>query len=276
MPSVINQQISVSPMAGRPAPQELLIDLSLLERDHYSRRPDLDDRNQLVSFGTSVRHRSPLQNTFTETHIVTPWAGLLNPKRCVAIAIHYMLPHRPEWPTKSVVSSGMTDRVVSKLGRGLAEVPVGFKWFTDGLFNGSFCFGSEESAGASFLRRDGTVWTTDKDGLILNLLPYEITVRTTRAPGEHFQRLKSQFGAPHYTQIGSPATPEQKTRLENLSSEDVEDLNLAGEPILQTLTRAPANDAPKGGLKVVAADGWFAARPSGTENIYKLRRELQR
>jgi phosphoglucomutase len=207
--------------------------------------------------------------------IVTPSAGLLNPNHYLAVAIRYLLTHRPEWPTaaavgKTLVSSGMIDRVVRKLDRQLAEVPVGFKWFTDGLFNGSLCFGGEESAGASFLRRDGTVWTTDKDGLIMNLLSAEITARTARDPGEHFEQLKSAFGTPYYSRIDSPATPEQKTRLEKLSPEDVKASILADEPIVEKLTRAPWNDAPIGGLKVVAANGWFAARPSGTENIYKI------
>jgi phosphoglucomutase len=207
--------------------------------------------------------------------IVTPSAGLLNPNHFLAVAIQYLLAHRPDWPShaavgKTLVSSGMIDRVVERFRRRLCEVPVGFKWFVDGLFNGSYCFGGEESAGASFLRRDGTVWTTDKDGPIMNLLAAEITARTGRDPGEHYQKLTAEFGSPRYTRIDSPATPEQKAHLEKLSPEAVRDATLAGEPIVAKLTRAPANNAPIGGLKVVASSGWFAARPSGTENIYKI------
>jgi phosphoglucomutase len=159
---------------------------------------------------------------------------------------------------------------VHQLGRRLCEVPVGFKWFVAGLFDGSFGFGGEESAGASFLRRDGTVWTTDKDGPIMNLLAAEITARTGKDPGEHFQELAAEFGMPHYTRIDAPATPAEKARLEKLSPEAVKAAALAGEPITARLTRAPGNGAAIGGLKVVAANGWFAARPSGTENIYKI------
>jgi phosphoglucomutase len=207
--------------------------------------------------------------------IVVPSAGLLNPNHYLAVAIRYLLTHRPEWRTesavgKTLVSSGLIDRVVQKLGRRLCEVPVGFKWFTTGLFDGSFCFGGEESAGASFLRRDGDVWTTDKDGLIMSLLAAEITARTNRDPGEHFHELTGEFGSPHYTRIDTPATPEQKVKLEKLSPEAVKESTLAGEVITAKLTRAPGNNAPIGGLKVVAAGGWFAARPSGTENIYKI------
>ena len=164
----------------------------------------------------------------------------------------------------------MIDRVVHKLGRRLSEVPVGFKWFAPGLFDGSCCFGGEESAGASFLRRDGSVWTTDKDGPIMDLLAAEITARTGKDPGEHYRELTAEFGTPYYTRIDAPATPEQKARLERLSPEAVKESNLAGEPIIAKLTRAPGNDAPIGGLKVVARSGWFAARPSGTEDVYKI------
>jgi phosphoglucomutase len=207
--------------------------------------------------------------------IVTPSAGLMNPNHYLAVAIRYLLTHRPNWPTqavvgKTLVSSSMIDRVVQSLGRRLSEVPVGFKWFTPGLFDGSCCFGGEESAGASFLRRDGTVWTTDKDGPIMNLLAAEITARTGKDPGEHYRELTTQFGNPSYTRIDAAATPEQKAKLSKLSPEAVTDANLAGEPIVAKLTRAPGNNAPIGGLKVVAANGWFAARPSGTENIYKI------
>ena len=207
--------------------------------------------------------------------IVTPSAGLLNPNHYLAVAIGYLLGHRPQWPAgaavgKTLVSSSLIDRVVASLGRKLWEVPVGFKWFTPGLFEGSCCFGGEESAGASFLRREGTVWTTDKDGLILRLLAAEITARTGKDPGLHYRELIAQFGTSYYTRIDAAATPEQKNRLKKLSPEAVTATELAGEPITAKLTRAPGNNAPIGGLKVVAASGWFAARPSGTENIYKL------
>jgi phosphoglucomutase len=207
--------------------------------------------------------------------IVTPSAGLMNPNHYLAVAIQYLLTHRERWASdvvvgKTLVSSSMIDRVVNRLGRRLCETPVGFKWFAPGLFDGSFCFGGEESAGASFLRRDGTVWTTDKDGLIMALLAAEITARTGKDPGEHYRELTAEFGSPLYTRIDAPATPEQKTRLERLSPESVKEFKLAGEPIIAKLTRAPGNNAPIGGLKVVAANGWFAARPSGTENIYKI------
>jgi len=207
--------------------------------------------------------------------IVTRSAGLMNPNHYLAVAVRYLLTHRPQWPSqaavgKTLVSSSMIDRVVEKLGRRVAEVPVGFKWFVLGLIDGSYCFGGEESAGASFLRHDGTVWTTDKDGLIMDLLAAEITARTGRDPGEHYQELTKEFGAPSYTRIDAAATPEQKSRLSKLSPEDVKASTLAGEPITAKLTRAPGNQAPIGGLKVTAASGWFAARPSGTENIYKI------
>ncbi|MGH8614023.1 MAG: phosphoglucomutase (alpha-D-glucose-1,6-bisphosphate-dependent) [Gammaproteobacteria bacterium] len=207
--------------------------------------------------------------------IVTPSAGLMNPNHYLAVAIGYLLTHRPQWPThaavgKTLVSSGMIDQVVNKLGRRLCEVPVGFKWFVSGLIDGSFCFGGEESAGASFLRHDGTVWTTDKDGLILNLLAAEILARTGKDPGEHYRELTTEFGTPYYTRIDAPVKPEQKVRLAKLSPQAVTAATLAGEPIITKLTRAPGNGAPIGGLKVVAAGGWFAARPSGTENIYKI------
>jgi phosphoglucomutase len=207
--------------------------------------------------------------------IVTPVAGLMNPNHYLAVAIQYLLTHRPQWRQdvvvgKTLVSSSMIDRVVTKLGRMLSEVPVGFKWFVAGLVDGSFCFGGEESAGASFLRRDGTVWTTDKDGLIMNLLAAEITARTGKDPGLHYQELVAEFGNPYYTRIDAPATPEQKARLQKLSPDAVKESKLAGEAISAKLTRAPGNDAPIGGLKVVAKNGWFAARPSGTENIYKI------
>jgi phosphoglucomutase len=207
--------------------------------------------------------------------IVTPSAGLMNPNHYLAVAIRYLLTHRSLWPErvavgKTLVSSSMIDRVVQSLGRRLYEVPVGFKWFVAGLVDGSCCFGGEESAGASFLRHDGTVWTTDKDGLIMDLLAAEITARTGKDPGEHYRELTAQFGTPLYTRVDAPATPEQKARLRELSPEAVTASSLAGEPITAKLTRAPGDNAPIGGLKVVAASGWFAARPSGTENIYKI------
>jgi phosphoglucomutase len=207
--------------------------------------------------------------------IVTPTAGLMNPNHFLAVAIRYLLTQRPHWPAraavgKTLVSSSMIDRVTQKLSRPLSEVPVGFKWFAPGLFDGSFCFGGEESAGASFLRRDGSVWTTDKDGPIMDLLAAEITARTGKDPGEHFRELTAEFGTPYYTRIDAAATPEQKANLQKLSPEAVKESQLAGEPITAKLTRAPGNNAAIGGLKVVAATGWFAARPSGTENIYKI------
>jgi phosphoglucomutase len=207
--------------------------------------------------------------------IVTRTAGLMNPNHYLAVAINYLLDHRPQWPAtvsvgKTLVSSGLIDRVARDLGRKLIEVPVGFKWFVPWLLDGSCCFGGEESAGASFLRRDGTVWTTDKDGIILGLLAAEITARTGKDPGGHYRDLAERFGTPYYTRIDAPATQEEKSKLKTLSPVNVRETDLAGEPIKAKLTRAPGNDAEIGGLKVVAQNGWFAARPSGTENIYKL------
>ena len=207
--------------------------------------------------------------------IVTPSAGLMNPNHYLAVAVRYLLTHRPGWSVnaaigKTLVSSSLIDRVVAAGRRRLLEVPVGFKWFAPGLLDRSVCFGGEESAGASFLRLDGTVWTTDKDGLILALLAAEITARTGKDPGEHYRGLTAQFGAPCYTRIDAPATPEQKARLAKLSAGAVQASSLAGDPITAKLTRAPGNDEPIGGLKVVTANGWFAARPSGTENLYKI------
>jgi len=207
--------------------------------------------------------------------IVTPSTGLMNPNQYLAVAINYLLTNRPRWPAraavgKTIVSSSLIDRVVEKCGYPLCEVPVGFKWFVPGLFDGSLCFGGEESAGASFLRHDGTVWATDKDGPIMALLAAEITARTGRDPGEHYRALTAELGTPYYTRIDARATPEQKARLEKLSPEAIEESQLAGETITAKLTRAPGNDAPIGGLKVIARSGWFAARPSGTENIYKI------
>jgi phosphoglucomutase len=207
--------------------------------------------------------------------IVTPSAGLMDPNHYLVVAIRYLLTHRAGWPAgaavgKTLVSSSMIDRLVRHLGRKLAEVPVGFKWFAEGLFTGSYCFGGEESAGASFLRRDGTVWTTDKDGLILGLLAAEITARTGKDPGKHYEELTAQFGNPCYTRIDASATPAQKSALKQLNADSVQAKELAGEPIVDKLTHAPGNGAPIDGLKVTTANGWFAARPSGTENVYKL------
>jgi phosphoglucomutase len=207
--------------------------------------------------------------------IVTRSAGLLNPNHYLAVAIEYLFQKRKGWPAgagvgKTIVSSSMIDRVAAKLGRRLVEVPVGFKWFVDGLIAGSLGFGGEESAGASFLRRDGTAWSTDKDGLILGLLAAEMTAVTGRDPGELYAALTSEFGAPAYERIDAPASPEQKRVLSRLSPDQVAAGELAGEPIVAKLTSAPGAGAPIGGLKVVTASGWFAARPSGTEDVYKL------
>jgi phosphoglucomutase len=207
--------------------------------------------------------------------IVTPSSGLMNPNHYLATAIWYLFQHRPHWRAdaqvgKTVVSSSMIDRVAGALDRHLSEVPVGFKWFVDGLIDGSYGFAGEESAGASFLRQDGTVWTTDKDGIILGLLAAEITAITGRDPGLQYRSLVEAFGDPVYERMDAAANPAQKEVLANLSPENVEATTLAGEPILERLTRAPANQAAIGGLKVVTKNGWFAARPSGTEDIYKI------
>jgi len=207
--------------------------------------------------------------------IVCRSSGLMNPNHYLAVAIWYLFQHRPQWPAgaavgKTLVSSSMIDRVAAALGRRLAEVPVGFKWFVDGLVDGSYGFGGEESAGASFLRRDGTVWTTDKDGIILNLLAAEITAVLGKDPGELYRALEERFGRPVYQRLDAPADAAQRAALGNLSPEMVRSDTLAGEPILDKLTRAPGNNAAIGGLKVVTANGWFAARPSGTEDIYKI------
>ena len=207
--------------------------------------------------------------------IVTPSAGLLNPNHYLAVAINYLLTHRPQWNKnsavgKTLVSSSIIDRVVGALGRKLMEVPVGFKWFAPGLADGSVCFGGEESAGASFLRRDGSVWSTDKDGLILGLLAAEICATTGKDPGQHYAELTAKFGAPSYKRIDAAATPEQKQAFKKLTPAAVTASTLAGDAITQKLTRAPGNNADIGGLKVCTQNGWFAARPSGTENIYKV------
>jgi len=207
--------------------------------------------------------------------IVAKSSGLLNPNNYLALAISYLFTHRPQWPAtaavgKTVVSSSMIDRVAARLGRTLKEVPVGFKWFVDGLVNGSLGFGGEESAGASFLRRDGSAWTTDKDGIIMGLLAAEMTAVTGKDPGELYRDLTRELGDPVYERIDAPATPEQKTILARLSARDIKESELAGEKIVSILTTAPGTTNSIGGLKVVTGNGWFAARPSGTEDIYKL------
>ncbi len=207
--------------------------------------------------------------------IVTPDAGLMNPNHFLAVAIQYLFGSRHGWDAeaavgKTLVSSSMIDRVAADLGRRLVEVPVGFKWFVPGLLDGSVGFGGEESAGASFLRRDGSVWTTDKDGIVLALLASEILAVTGRSPSEHYRELTARFGEPAYARVDAPASREQKAALSRLSADDVSATTLAGEPITAKLTRAPGNDAPVGGLKVVTESAWFAARPSGTEDVYKI------
>lgn len=226
----------------------------------------LKDRYQ-VAFGN---------DTDSDRHgIVTPAAGLMNPNHYLAVAISYLLGHRPAWPAtaavgKTLVSSSLIDRVVAGAGRRLYEVPVGFKWFAPGLLDGSICFGGEESAGASFLRRDGSVWTTDKDGVIMDLLAAELTARSGKDPGEHYRELTARHGEAWYTRVDAPATPAEKARLAALSPEAVKATTLAGEPITARLARAPGNGAAIGGVKVISPGGWFAARPSGTENVYKI------
>ncbi|MGO9264851.1 MAG: phosphoglucomutase (alpha-D-glucose-1,6-bisphosphate-dependent) [Candidatus Binataceae bacterium] len=207
--------------------------------------------------------------------IVSHSQGLLDPNHYLSVAISYLFANRPQWSPavavgKTIVSSSMIDRVAAGFKRRLIEVPVGFKWFVEGLMDGSIGFCGEESSGATFLRRDGTVWTTDKDGIVPNLLAAEITARTGSDPGEHYRRLTAEFGDPLYERLDAPATPEQKARLAKLSPEAITESTLAGESIIAKLTNAPGNQAPIGGLKVIAASGWFAARPSGTESIYKI------
>jgi phosphoglucomutase len=207
--------------------------------------------------------------------IVTRDAGLLNPNHYLAAAVDYLFTHRPKWPAKAgvgktVVSTSMIDRVAARLGRPLVEVPVGFKWFVEGLINGTLGFGGEESAGASFLRRDGTVWTTDKDGIVLGLLAAEMTAVTGRDPGDLYDDLTREFGDFAYERIDAPATPDQKAALQHLSPDQITASTIAGDRIVSRLTKAPGNGAPIGGLKVVTEKGWFAARPSGTEDVYKL------
>ena len=231
-----------------------------------ARMIDLKDKYQ-VAFAN---------DTDADRHgIVTPSVGLMNPNHYLTVAIQYLVRNRPRWSAqaavgKTLVSSSMIDRVVADLERPLMEVPVGFKWFAPGLQDGTICFGGEESAGASFLRLDGTTWTTDKDGLIMALLAAEIIARTSRDPGEHYLGIAKRFGTSFYTRIDAPATPEQKARLSKLTPDAVRASTLGGDPIVAKLTKAPGNNASIGGLKVVTANGWFAARPSGTENINKV------
>jgi len=214
-------------------------------------------------------------DTDFDRHGIVTKTGLMNPNHYLSIAINYLFQNRPGWSTnasvgKTLVSSSMIDRVAKSINRNLAEVPVGFKWFVDGLLNGTYGFGGEESAGASFLKKDGTVWSTDKDGIILNLLSAEITAKTGKDPSEHYRELEEQFGSPVYERLDAPATTEEKAVLKDLSPDQVTASELAGEPIIKKITRAPGNDAPIGGLKVETENGWFAARPSGTEDIYKI------
>jgi phosphoglucomutase len=215
-------------------------------------------------------------DTDSDRHgIVTPSVGLMNPNHYLSVCIWYLFNHRSGWSPKTrigktLVSSSMIDRVAKEIGREFSEVPVGFKWFVSGLMDGSFGFVGEESAGATFLRKDGTVWTTDKDGIIPGLLAAEITAKTGKDPGLHYQDLTDRLGKPYYNRVDSPATPEQKARLSKLSPEDVKAATLAGDPITDKLTKAPGNGAAIGGLKVTTENGWFAARPSGTENVYKI------
>jgi phosphoglucomutase len=213
--------------------------------------------------------------------VVTPGTGLLEPNSYLAVAVSYLFAGNRDWPAdvgvgKTLVSSSLIDRVAGDLGRPLVEVPVGFKWFVEGLLAGTLGFGGEESAGASFLRRDGTTWTTDKDGILLCLLAAELTARTGSDPGELYRRLADRFGKPAYRRLDVPATPREKEALLRLSADDVRAGELAGEPITAVLTEAPGNGAPIGGLKVATDSGWFAARPSGTENVYKVYAESLR
>jgi phosphoglucomutase len=215
-------------------------------------------------------------DTDSDRHgIVTPSVGLMNPNHFLSVAIWYLFTHRQQWSGlsaigKTLVSSSMIDRVGKEIGRKVYEVPVGFKWFVGGLLDGSFGFGGEESAGASFLKKNGTVWTTDKDGIIMDLLAAEITAQTGKDPGQHYQDLTARLGNPIYQRVDAPATPEQKAKLSKLSPDAVTATTLAGDPITAKLTQAPGNQAPIGGLKVTTDAGWFAARPSGTENVYKI------
>jgi phosphoglucomutase len=238
------------------------------------------DCSSPYAMASLIRHKDSFDVAFGndpdyDRHGVVTRDGLMNPNHYLAVAVDYLFQHRPGWKNdaavgKTLVSSSMIDRVAAKLGRKLREVPVGFKWFVDGLLSGSLGFGGEESAGASFLRFDGTVWTTDKDGIIMDLLACEITAKTGQSPSERYAALADEFGAPVYERLDAPASPDQKEILSRLTPDMVEGSELAGEPITAKLTRAPGNDAAIGGLKVASENGWFAARPSGTEHIYKI------
>lgn len=239
------------------------------------------DCSSKYAMGGLIKHKDRFDLAFAndpdaDRHgIVTRGAGLLNPNHYLAVTVSYLFNNRPEWSPqaavgKTVVSSSIIDRAAAKLNRKLIEVPVGFKWFVDGLYSGALGFGGEESAGASFLQLDGNVWTTDKDGIIMNLLAAEMTAKTGRDPGELYRDLTKEFGAPVYERIDAPATPEQKAVLSKLAPAQIKSKELAGEEITAKLTNAPGNDAPIGGLKVTTENGWFAARPSGTENVYKI------
>jgi phosphoglucomutase len=289
-------RLGVDPMGGASAPywepiaEALRLDLTVT-------RPELDptfgfmplDHDGRIRMDCSSRYAMSgliaLKDRFdlafgndadSDRHgIVTPSMGLLDPNAYLAVAIDYLFSHRPGWPTaagigKTLVSSALIDRVAARLGRRLVEVPVGFKWFVPGLGDGSIGFGGEESAGASFLRRDGTTWTTDKDGILLDLLAVELRVRTGRDPGELYRALTAELGAPVYRRVDAPASPSIKAALKRLSPEAVTATTLAGDPITARLTRAPGNGAEIGGLKVTTAFGWFAARPSGTEDVQKI------
>jgi hypothetical protein len=257
---------------------EIRAALDLISSDHFSpQEPGIFAPVRQTLLTSGDRYRVAFANDpDSDRHgIVTRSAGLMNPNHYLAVAIRYLLTHRPRWPAhaavgKTLVSSSLIDRVVEKLGRQLCETPVGFKWFVPGLFDGSCCFGGEESAGASFLRHDGTVWTTDKDGPIMDLLAAEITARTGKDPGEYYRELAAEFGTSYYTRIDAPAAPDQKARLQQLSRAGITERTLAGEPITAMLTRAVGNNAPTGGLKIVTPSGWVAARPSGTENNHKI------
>ncbi|MGE4555255.1 MAG: phosphoglucomutase (alpha-D-glucose-1,6-bisphosphate-dependent) [Desulfovibrionaceae bacterium] len=238
------------------------------------------DCSSPYAMASLIRHKDNFDVAFGndpdyDRHGVVTRDGLMNPNHYLAVAVDYLFQHRPGWRGdaavgKTLVSSSMIDRVAAKLGRKLCEVPVGFKWFVDGLLSGSLGFGGEESAGASFLRFDGTVWTTDKDGIIMDLLACEMMAKTGKSPSERYAALASEFGAPVYERLDAPASPDQKAVLSRLTPDMVEGSELAGEAITAKLTKAPGNDAAIGGLKVVSENGWFAARPSGTEHIYKI------
>jgi phosphoglucomutase len=288
-------KIGVDPLGGaavhywEPIQRRYRLDLTVVNRsvDPTFRFMTLDhdgrirmDCSSPFAMATLIELKNRFQVAFgndpdADRHgIVTP-TGLMNPNHYLAAAIHYLVQHRPQWaPTaaigKTVVSSSLIDRIVASLDRTLMEVPVGFKYFAPGLHNGSVCFGGEESAGASFLRRNGQPWSTDKDGLILGLLAAEITAVTGKDPATHYLELASKHGTPFYARIDAPASPEQKAAFSRLTPESVGAQDLAGDPVTAKLTHAPGNNEPIGGLKVITRNGWFAARPSGTENLYKL------